>query len=112
MNGLNNLPLHKVLFYLSILTQPDSNIANLSLNNISIMIYGSIVENLTKEFLISELNERLNLIFQDHIYREELTFIFTPEEYPNINPNYYKRRVTYFLQKNIHGEISLYKVSI
>jgi hypothetical protein len=111
MTGINDLLLEKVLFYLSILSFGNLNIAKLSLENVSIKMYGTIIENLSKEVLISDLNGRLNSLFQDHVFREELTFGFTPEKYEGINPNYFGKTVTYSLQKN-GDDISLFGVNI
>ncbi|MFH6956255.1 hypothetical protein ACHRV1_02530 [Flavobacterium aquidurense] len=110
MSIINNLSLEKVLFYLSILIFENSEITKLSLDNVSIKIYGSIIKGVNKESLIYDLNKKLNSLFQDHVFREELSFGFTPEKYNSINPKYYGKTVKYFLNKS-DNKISLIKVS-
>ena len=97
--NLKQLSLHQTLFYLSILKFGITEISNANLKSISISIYGTIIDNLTEEIIISYLEERLNYLLEGHLYRDGFTFSFTPEEFKNINPKYYGRKISYSLQR-------------
>lgn len=97
--SINQLSLQKTLFYLSILKFENKDISELSLKSISIVIYGTIIEKPIIEVLISDLENRLIFLLPNHIYRDEFTFSFTPEEFENINPKYYGRTISYSLQR-------------
>lgn len=109
MNDLQNISLEKVLFYLSILIFGKLELSDLSLKSISIKLFGSI-ENVDKEVMINLLNEKLNSYFEDHPFREELSFGVTHEKYENINPKYEGCVIRYILQKNRSGTIALFAV--
>lgn len=78
-----------------------TEISNANLKSISISIYGTIIDNLTEEIIISYLEERLNYLLEGHLYRDGFTFSFTPEEFKNINPKYYGRKISYSLQRKV-----------
>lgn len=110
MSVITNLSVEKVLFYLSILKFGNLEISKLSLESISIKVYGSIKRDLNKDSLTNDLNKKLNSLFDDHVFREELSFGVTPEKYEFINPKYYGRTIKYFLNRN-EGKIFLVEVS-
>lgn len=104
--AFNTLSLEKALFYLFVLTYDDKEISKMTLNTIAIDIQGS---TMNKEVLIDGLKYRIGIIMENN-FREELTFGFTREEFPNINPKYYDRTITYNVRK-IGDEISITNVS-
>jgi hypothetical protein len=86
--SIAKLSLRRTLFYLGILKFEKTDITDLNLKTISLSVYGTIIENPTKEKFISNLESRLNFLLRDHLYLDEFTFEFTKEEFENINPKY------------------------
>jgi len=107
---MKKLSLEQILFYLNILDNGNMSLAKLSYDNILINIYGSVIKNLPRDIVIEELKSELKIRLQD-TSRNEFTFGFTSEKFPNLNPKYYGKNITYWLSR-LDDEISIYKTHL